>query len=136
MGQIDYFFRWASEADAKQDALMLADYLNVDPQNPTVRDWARDRTLPNVKAWRVSQDVHNPDGTVTHTYLAGWFAIISIPRQVTVLLNASALAFCLDRDACLVGQPFVIRNNIGAVITDVGCEPIFAGSKYPIGGYN
>lgn len=130
MGQIDYFFRWNSEADAKADALMLADYLGVEI-TPGVREWVRDRVLPNVKAWRPSQDVGG-----VHTYLTGWYAIISLPRQVQVLLNASALAFCLDRDAANASQPFVIRNNIGAIIQDVACEPIFAGSNYPIGGYS
>lgn len=129
MGQIDYFCRWDSEADAKADALMLADYLGVEI-TPGVREWVRDRVLPNVKAWRPSQDVGG-----VHTYLTGWFAIISLKQQVPVLLNAAALAFCLDRDACNAGQPFVIRNNIGAILQDVACEPIFAGSNYPVGGY-
>lgn len=135
---IDYFFRWNDQADARQDALMLADHLSVAPDSPDVRDWMRDHVLPNVKAWRVSQDMPNsPDvGGVTHTYLSGWFAIVATRTQVQVLLNAAALQFALDRDACNRGDPFVVRNNIGALITDIGCEPIFAGSNYPIGGYS
>lgn len=125
---IDYFFKWTDEAAAKQDALMLADYLNVSPGN--LKDWARDKVLPNVRAWRPSQDVAG-----VHTYLTGWFAIVSVNRQVPVLLNATALAFALDRDARNAGHPFVIKNNIGAVLSDVGVSPVFAGSNYPIGGY-
>jgi len=122
---IDYFFKWTNEAAAKADALMLADYLNTDPQ--ALKQWARDKVLPNVQAWRPSQDVGG-----VHTFLTGWFAIVSLNSQASVLLNASALQFALDRD----GPPYVIKNNIGGVITDVAVSPIFAGSHYPIGGIN
>lgn len=131
---IDYFFRWATEADARQDALMLADYLNVTPSS--LREWARDKVLPNVSAWRPSQDTITVSslssiGTVvTHNFIAGWSAIISLRNQASVLINATALSFALDRD----GPPYVIKNNIGAVISDIAVEPIFAGSHYPIGG--
>lgn len=125
MSQVDYFFRWASEADAKTDAIMLADYLNVLPGG--LRGWARDKVLPDVKAWRPSQDIGG-----VHTYLTGWFAIVSLQSQVQVLLNATALAFAMNRD----GPPYIIKNNIGSIITDIACEPIFCGSHYPIGGYN
>lgn len=125
---VDYFCRWASEAEAKQDAERLSNYFG----HPTVSDWRRNWFLPNVKAWRVSQDVHNTDGTVTHTYLAGWFGILALDHLEPVILNDNSLAFALDRD----GPPYIIRNNIGAVIQDVAAEPIFAGSHYPMGGYN
>lgn len=123
---IDMFFRWSSEGAAKQDALALAEFLGVEI-TPGVREWLRDHVLPNVKAWRPSQDV---DGV--HSYLTGWFAIVSLMQPRDVLLNASALSFALNRE----GPPYIIRNNIGAVITDIACEPIFLGSHYPIGGYN
>jgi hypothetical protein len=138
---IDYFFRWANQAAAKQDAMMLADHLGVEVDG--VRDWQRDHILPNVKAWRVSQDtvvqitdaLGNTVNQPVHQYLAGWYAIIAVDRQVALLLNAAPLQFALDRDACNRGDPFVIKNNIGTMIQDVGCEPIFAGSSYPFGGY-
>lgn len=123
---IDYFFRWNSEADAKADAIALAEKFGRNDKNGILQ-WAIDHVLPNVKAWRPSQDIGG-----AHTYLNGWFAIVSIDRQVGVLLNATALAFALDRD----GPPYIIRNNIGAIIADVACQPIFCGSHYPIGGYN
>lgn len=126
----DYFFQWVDETAAKADAMMLADYLNVSPGD--LRDWARDKVLPNVKVWRPSRDVTSGSPpVVTHTYLTGWYGIIALDRQVPVLLNATALAFCMNRD----GPPYLIKNNIGAVITDIACEPIFTGSHYPIGGY-
>ena len=128
---IDYFFHFTNEAEAKANALMLADHLGTEI-TPGVRNWLTDHVLPNVRAWRVSQDVISGTPPVTtHTYLSGWFAIVSLNRQVDILLNAAPLAFALDRD----GPPYVIKNNIGALITDIGCEPVFAGSHYPLGGY-
>lgn len=126
---IDYFFRWPDEASAISDAQALANNLGVSLRTLANR-WARDRVLPNVQVWRPSQDVGG-----VHTYLSGWSAIIAWPTQVNTLLNASALAFALDRDACNASLPFVIKNNIGTIITDVCCSPIFLGSNYPVGGY-
>ena len=123
---IDYFFRWNSIAEAKADALMLADHHAIEV-TPGVIQWALDRVLPNVKAWRPSQDVAG-----VHTYLTGWYAIVALHQQLPTFLNASALAFALDRN----GPPYVIKNNIGTVITDIACEPIFCGSYYPLGGYS
>jgi hypothetical protein len=128
MTQIDYFCRWSSEDAAKQDAGRLNQYFGL----PLTAGWSLYQFLPDVKAWRVSQDVHNPDGTVTHTYLAGWFGILSLDHMENVILNDNSLAFALNRD----GPPYVIKNNIGAVINDVAVSPIFAGSHYPMGGIN
>jgi len=118
---IDYFFKWTDEAAAKADAFAIAQRFNVNGQ------WLQDHVLPNVQAWRPSQDVGG-----VHTFLIGWFAVVATNQPVPILTNAAALAFALDRD----GPPYVIKNNIGAVITDVAVSPIFAGSHYPIGGFN
>jgi hypothetical protein len=120
---IDYFFKWSDETAAKSDALALANFLNV--TSSSIKDWAQDKVLANLQAWRPSQDVAG-----VHTFLTGWFAIVALPTQVPVFLNATALQFALDRD----GPPYIIKNNIGVVITDVAVSPIFAGSHYPIGG--
>lgn len=125
---IDYFLKWNTEADAKADAFALAQKFGVDNQGAWA--WAQDHVLPNVKAWRPSQDTGVPPNVV-HTYLTGWYAIVSTNNQIPVLINAAALAFALDRD----GPPYIVKNNIGAVITDVACSPIFAGSHYPLGGF-
>lgn len=127
---IDYFFRWTDEAAAKADAVLLANHFSVQISSSVIL-WARERVLPGIQAWRPSQD-----SSGVHNYLSGFFAIVAIPQQSSVLLNASALQFALDRDACNAGQPFVVQNNIGTVITDVACQPIFCGSTYPIGGYS
>lgn len=134
---IDYFFRWATSSDARADAFAAAQHFGIQSSSGAWL-WAQDHVLPNVQAWRPSQDTitvssFSSVGTVvTHNYLTGWFAIVSLNRTVAVLINSSELAFALDRD----GPPYVVRNNIGTIISDVACAPIFAGSHYPIGGYS
>jgi len=118
---IDYFFKWTDEAAAKADAFAVAQKFQISNQ------WATDHVLPNVQAWRPSQDVGG-----VHTFLTGWFAIVSLQGQAPVLLNAAALQFALNRD----GPPYIVKNNIGAIISDVGVAPVFAGSHYPIGGFS
>lgn len=127
--QIDYFFKFTDEAAAKAD--------------PTVQQhmdaarvlWNSSYVLRDVKAWRPSQDTTsgvdafgNP--IVVHTFLPGFFLLVSSPRPIPALLNHSALQFALNRD----GPPWVVRNNIGAIMQDVGVSPVPMGSRYPIGG--
>lgn len=130
---IDYFFRWPDEAAAKADAISLAQHFGF--QSSTAFRWGTDHVLPNVQAWRPSQDVivqSSIGPVVVHNYLSGWSAIVALNDQVSVLLNSSELSFALNRD----GPPYVIKNNIGAIISDVAVSPVFAGSHYPIGGYS
>ncbi len=136
MTQIDYFAKWASEAEAKQDAMRLRQYFGSDGGS-IVKDWYLHQFLPNVKVWRPSQDVHNPDGTVTHTYLAGWFGILSLDHIENVILNDNSIAFVLNRDgnpSSVPAVPYIIKNNIGTVINDIAVSPVFLGSHYPLGG--
>ena len=101
-----------------------------DDDGTIIRNWYLHQFLPNVQVWRPSQDVTNPDGSVTHTYLTGWYGILALDYVEPVIINDNSLAFALDRD----GPPYVIKNNIGNVIHDIGVAPIFAGSHYPLGG--
>jgi hypothetical protein len=126
---VDYFCKWNSEAAAKQDAIRLRNYFGTDG-GTMIKDWYLHQFLPNVQVWRPSQDVTNPDGTVTHTYLTGWYGILALDYVEPVIINDNSLAFALDRN----GPPYVIKNNIGAIINDVAVAPIFAGSHYPLGG--
>ena len=130
MSYYDFFCRWADEAAAKQDAERLAQYFGY----PQVSDWRRNWFLPNVKAWRPSQDIpaDSPAGNVTHVYLSGWFGILALDHTEDVIINDNSVAFVLDRN----GPPYIIKNNIGAIIQDVAVSPIFAGSHYPMGGYS
>lgn len=132
MGYYDFFFKWADEAAAWQDRMRLAEYLGIDPNATT---WNQSTMLPNVKAWRPSQDTV-VNGVVQHIYLAGWFALVAHPKRAQVLLDDNNLQFCLDRDAWnRKTPPYVIKNNIGTVINDVAVSPIFAGCNYPVNGY-
>lgn len=126
---IDYFFRWATSSEARADAFAAAQHFGLNTAQGW--QWALDHVIPNVQAWRPSQDITSSTGVI-HNYQAGWFAIASLNNQVQVLLNSSQLAFALNRD----GPPYVIRNNIGAIISDIAVSPVFAGSHYPIGGYS
>jgi hypothetical protein len=128
---IDYFCKWNGEAAAKQDAIRLRNYFGTDG-GTMIKDWYLHQFLPNVQVWRPSQDVTNPDGSVTHTYLTGWYGILALDYIEPVIINDNSLAFALDRN----GPPYVIKNNIGNVINDVAVAPIFAGSHYPLGGIN
>jgi hypothetical protein len=122
---IDYALKFTDEAAAITAATGTALGQNDAQSN---WQWNTHFVLPNVKAWRISQD--NTDGS--HTYLTGWYCIVSVQKPNAQLTNDPNLAFALDRD----GPPYVLKNNIGPVISDVNCEPIFAGSHYPIGGWN
>ena len=125
MTYMDHFCRWTDEASAKADAWTLAQHFGY--SSTSAWNWATEHVLPNVKAWRPSQD-----SSGVHTYQPGWFCIVSTPNPVSAIMNSTRLAFALDRD----GPPYLLKNNIGAVITDIAVEPIFAGSHYPVGGYS
>lgn len=133
MTQIDYFCRWSDEQSAKQDAMRLRQYFGTDG-GTIVKDWYLHQFLPNVKVWRPSQDTFDNSSPpqVIHNYLAGWFGILSLDHIEDVIINDNSLAFALDRN----GPPYVIKNNIGNIITDIAVSPIFLGSHYPLGGIN
>ena len=128
MSYYDYALKFTDEAAA----IAAAEGTTLgqrDAQN--VWHWNTHFVLPNMRAWRISQDMTNPDGSITHTYLAGWFCIVSTKNQNAQLANHPNLQFALDRD----GPPWIVKNNIGAIISDVNCEPVFAGTNYPRSGW-
>jgi hypothetical protein len=127
---IDYFCRWTSEAAAKQDAMRLRNYFGSDGAT-VIKDWYLHQFLPDVKAWRPSQDTGVYPNLV-HTYLTGWFGILALDHIEDVIINDNSIAFALARE----GPPYIIKNNIGSIITDVAVEPIFSGSHYPLGGFS
>jgi hypothetical protein len=130
---IDFFLKYTNEAEAIADSYALAEAAGFHKLDDY---WLEDHTLPDVKAWRPSQDTLDGQGRAVHHYLTGYYILVALRRRNQTLLNAAALAFALDRDACNAGNPFVVKNNIGAVLQDIGVSPIFAGSNYPIGGYS
>lgn len=122
---IDYGLRFNNEAEAITSATGTS-LGQFDEQN--VWRWNTHFVLPNMQSWRISQD--NPDGS--HNYLTGWMCLVSTVNPNAQLANHPNLQFALFRE----GPPWVVKNNIGAVLQDIGVQPIFAGSRYPIGGYN
>jgi hypothetical protein len=130
---IDFFLKYANEAEAIADSYALAEAAGFHKLDDY---WLEDHTLPDVKAWRPSQDTLDGEGRTVHHYLTGYYILVALRWRNPTLLGAAALAFALDREDCNAGRPFIVRNNIGAVLQDIGVSPIFAGSKYPIGGYS
>lgn len=122
---IDFFLRFDTEADAITAATgsVLGQFTG---NSPNVWVWNTHFVLPGVRAWRISQD-----SPPVHNYLTGWMCLVATKNINQQLINDPNLQFALNRD----GPPYVVKNNIGAVLQDVGVEPIFCGSHYPIGGY-
>lgn len=136
---IDYGFQFTNAAQAIADATML-----VGQYNSASALWSPDHVIAGITCWRPSKDVTTQqtiDGqlvnVVTHTFLVGYFVLVSIEAPpIPVLLNHSKLAFALDRTAREAGQPFVVKNNIGAILADLACQPMFAMvNSYPMGGF-
>jgi hypothetical protein len=144
--QFDYAYAFASEAAAVADATMLAGHYNatVDLDTGLPIGWLMDHVLPGIKCWEPSQDVTtvNPDpppATITtHTYLTGYYVLVSVASAAPIpaLANDANLKFILDRTKREAGQAFVVKNNIGATLSNLGCQPVFESSNpYPIGGF-
>jgi hypothetical protein len=96
------------------------------------QDWLPDHVLPDVKVWRTSQDVGD-----VHTYLTGYFVMISLPQAVPALNNIAAVQFVVDRDLANAWQPGMIlkANLTNAVLQDLRVSPLFAGCDWPFGAW-
>lgn len=127
MSQYDVVLKYASRAAAIAD---LAEHTGVDDQS--VREFFGDRAIPNVKLWRASQDVGD-----VHTYLVGYFVLISLPRLVPALRDNAAVQLVIDRDKANARQAgAIIRSTVGqAVLQDIRMSPVFAGSDFPFGAW-
>jgi hypothetical protein len=137
MPQIDVVLKFASRAAA---IAALSDY--VRPDEDGIARFSRDRIMPDIKVWRVSQDVIGTDGegnsTVTHNYLAGYYVLVSLPRVVPALRDRAEVQFVYDRDKANARQSgAVLRSTVGpAVLQDIRFEPVFAGSDLPFGAWS
>jgi hypothetical protein len=125
-------------------ATMLAGHYNatVDLDTGLPIGWLMDHVLPGIKCWEPSQDVTtvNPDpppATITtHTYLTGYYVLVSVASAAPIpaLANDANLKFILDRTKREARQAFVVKNNIGATLSNLGCQPVFESSNpYPVG---
>lgn len=136
--QIDVVVKFADLATALADPV-VQQHVSTDAQgNPVFQG---DHVIPDIKVWRVSQDVAGttpgPDGqtipTVTHTYLPGYFALISLPQIVPALRDHPAVQVVINRDTNTV-----IRRGTGiglALLNDMRFAPIYAGATYPWGAW-
>ena len=134
-GQIDAVLKFADEPTA---LTALANFVGKNEQNQAT--WDMTSTIRDVKVWRASQDVSGTDGqgnaTVTHTYLPGFFVLISLDNPPAALKNLAAVQVVLDRDKCGARQTgCVVKSNVtNTVLQDIRMSPIFAGSDIPFGG--
>ena len=133
-GWIDFFFRFTDESDAISEAVKYKGLGRYDNSSPPVWFWDRDYVIPDIKAWRPSQDGGSPP---VHNYLTGWFAVVAWTKPARALMTHPKLQFALNRQWDKFGSPknLVVKNNIGAIINDVAVSNVFAGSDYPVGGF-
>jgi len=142
MPMYDYGFAFSSAAVAEADAVMLENQFDV------TLGWATDHVLAGLQVWKPANDVttqvtnpNPPPPTVpqiTHTYLTGYFVLVMIntPSPIPALANHPNLQFILNRTAREAGQPFVVKNNIGATLGQIGVAPVPQSSNpYPVGGF-
>lgn len=101
-----------------------------------------DRVIPGLQVWRASQDVIGTDAQgfpmVTHTFLTGWFVLVSVNRPIpSGLANHPALQVGIDVDLANSRTPgMILKNNIGgAILQDIRFSPVFAGRDFPWGNW-
>ena len=127
---IDHVMLYATEAAAKADKERLAEAGGIS----TTDEWQLNQSIPDIRLWQPSKDTI-VDGKTVHTYLKGFYLLISLNHPEPLLLETPSIFFALDRDAADRGEPFVLLNDIGAMISDMAFEPMFLGSKYSVGGW-
>lgn len=127
---IDHVMLYATEAAAKADKERLEEAGGISATD----QWQLNQSIPDIRLWQPSKDTVM-DGKVVHTYLKGFYLMISLSHVEPLLRDTPSIFFILDRDAASRGEPFVVFNDIGAMISDIAFEPSFAGSKYPVGGW-
>lgn len=140
---LDYGFAFTNQAQAIAAAEMLAGHYQLGV------GWMQDHVIPGMQCWRPSQDTTSGSPPVTtHNFLAGYYVLVSVDNgtatPIPILANAASLKFILNRTARETidaghpnGYPFVVSNKIGAVLADLGCQPMYQSpNPYPVGGFN
>ena len=133
--QIDVVLKFADRPTAIADATAVLDTY-VDADGDGLRHFLPNHVIENVKVWRASQDVGG-----VHTYLAGWFCLISLPSEqaakLAPLQNHPAVTVVINRDKANAGQVgAIIRSTVSnAILQDLRMSPVFAGSDYPWGAW-
>lgn len=126
MPQIDVILHFSSIAAAKGDSVIQQHYDAIEDA------FAGDRVIPNLQVWRNSQDVNG-----VHTFLSGWFLLVSVDHPVPVLRDHPAVQVAIDRNLANARQPgAILKSNISAaLLQDIRFQPVFAGSDYPWGNW-
>ena len=133
MPQYDCILMWDDLAAARQDAIAAAHMLLDDFD---AQQFLADHVIAGVKVWRASHDTTDGDGNVVHSYIAKYFALVSVTRRITALENASALVLALDRDKMNARESgYVLKTAYSAaLLQDIRFEPVFMGMDVPWGG--
>ena len=128
MSQVDAVLKFSSLAAAKADPVVQRYY------DAVLDLFAESMLIPNVKVWRASQDVNG-----VHTFLSGWYALISIETKGLPddVKNHAAIQVVIDRDKANARQVgAIIRSTVSAaLLQDLRFQPVFAGSDYPWGAW-
>lgn len=137
--QIDAILQYSSLAAAEADPLVAA-HSFVDPDTGQLV-FRSENVIPDVKVWKASQDttsIVNGVTVVTHTYLTGYFILVSLPFIYVPLRDDPALIVAIDRDKANAGEPgAVLKSPISlAALQDYRIAPLFAGSSYPWGHWS
>jgi len=133
---IDYFFQFSNEAAAISDASGTLYYKSAIAGAPA--HWNYDNVIPGIQVWRPSQDTVDGNGNVTHTFLTGWYGVISLNHVDNTLLNHAKLQVAIDRDKANAGVAgMVLKNNLtpSTLINDLMFSPVFDGANYPWGNF-
>lgn len=124
MPQIDAILKFTSLAAALADPV-VQQHVGDDQQ----QTFMSDHVIPNLQVWRDSQDVAG-----VHTYLLGYYALISLPRIVSALRDHPAVQVVINR-----ADNTVVRRGTGiglALLNDLRFSPIYAGCAYPWGAWS
>jgi hypothetical protein len=129
MPQIDVMLKFATRAAALADPV-VAQYLSKDDQGQD--QFQTNDVLPNMRLWRASQDING-----VHTYLTGYYILVSLPQTIPSLRDHSAIQVAADRDKMNARQAgMILRTAIPmGTLQDIRFEPVFAGMDPPWGAW-
>lgn len=135
MPQIDVLLKFATVTAARGDPIIQR-YMSPDQAT-----FSPDLVIPNIHAWKASQDVPSidADGTpiVTHTYLPDFYVLVSLPQAVPDLRDDTATTLAIDRDKMNARQSgMTIKTTLARPeLQDIRFEPVFAGMDPPWGNW-
>lgn len=138
MSDYDCIMMWDTKAAALADAVAILSNTSLDAQG--ARDWLRDHVIPDLQVWRNSLDTTTTDAQgntiVVHSYIAKYFALISLTHRVAAIESDPALVLALDRDKMNARQAgFVLFSAYSnAILQDIRFQPVFLGMDVPWGG--